>query len=105
MTEQDKVKAAINSFYKGAGLEIAFSGEANPKVAEIFGEMVKKTKDCTEALNWVPEPTGGKASISWIAKNFTQSVLAQLEQKQSLTCAKSVIWGYRRHLQIAALGV
>lgn len=42
MTEQDKVKAAINSFYKGAGLEITFSGEANPKVAEIFGEMVKK---------------------------------------------------------------
>ncbi|KZN48196.1 hypothetical protein [Pseudoalteromonas luteoviolacea] len=93
MAEQDKVKAAINSFYKGAGLDLTFKGEANPKVAEFFGEMVQKIKGCTEAPNWVPEPTGGKASISWIAKNFTQSVLAQFEQKQSLSCAKSVIWG------------
>lgn len=105
MNERDSVKKAINAFYKGAGVNVTFNGEVNKKVAEVFGEMILKTQACSDAFNWVPRPTGGKATITWVAKNFTRSVLEQLEKKQSLTCAKTVIWSYRRKIQLASAGI
>jgi len=105
MNEQIAVKNAINAFYKGAGLNIKFVGDTNPKVAEIFGKMVLETQKCTTALNWVPQPSGGKATISWVAKNFTKSVLRQLEEGQSLTCAKKAILQFKSPLKLASMGI
>ncbi len=105
MNNEKKVKNAINAFYKGAGLDLTFKGNVNNQVAEIFGVMVKEIQRCTTALNWVPVPTGGKATITWIVKNFSQSVLKQLGEKQSLTCAKTVIRNYRTKLALASLGI
>ncbi|QBG36894.1 hypothetical protein [Litorilituus sediminis] len=104
MKEQAAVKNAINAFYKGAGLNLQFSGTVTPRVAEVFGKMVFETQKCTSALNWVPRPAGGKATISWVARNFTQRILSQLSDKQSLTCAKVVIRNFRTDLQMASMG-
>lgn len=105
MDDKIKVKNAINSFYKGAGLNIKFTGSINPKVAETFGKMIIETQSCTTALRWVPKPTGGKATISWIAKNLTKSALADIDTKQSLTCAKTAILRYKTPLHLASLGL
>lgn len=105
MTDHTSVKNAINAFYKGAGLNLTFKGDVNARVAEIFGEMIFATQKCSAALSWVPRPSGGKATISWIVKNLSQSVLRQIESKQSLTCAKEVVRNYRTKLQLAALGI
>ena len=105
MNEHNRVKEAINAFYKGAGLNIKFTGQVNERVAEIFGKMVFATQQCTTALNWVPRPAGGKATISWIARNFGQSIIRQLGEGQSLTCAKSVVLKYKSTLHLASLGV
>ncbi|WP_063881416.1 hypothetical protein, partial [Pseudoalteromonas luteoviolacea] len=105
MTDDTSVKNAINAFYKGAGLNLTFKGDVNDRVAKVFGEMIFATQKCTTALNWVPRPSGGKATISWVVKNFSQSVLRQIESKQSLTCAKEVVRNYRTKLQIAASGI
>ncbi|QBG36896.1 hypothetical protein [Litorilituus sediminis] len=105
MNEQLAVKEAINAFYKGAGLNIKFTGDANQKVAEVFGKMILETQKCTTALNWVPRPTGGRATIAWVAKNFTKSVLRQLEEGQSLTCAKKAILQFKSPLKLASMGV
>ncbi|TMN41087.1 hypothetical protein [Pseudoalteromonas sp. S2755] len=105
MNEEKSVKDAINAFYKGAGVDLKFSGEVNPKVAEIFGKMIEETQQCTTALKWVPKPTGAKATIGWIAKNFTQSIISQLSEEQSLSCAKKVILNYKSPMKLASLGV
>lgn len=105
MKEQVAVKNAINAFYKGAGLDLRFIGTVTPKVAEVFGKMVLETQKCTTALNWVPRPTGGKATISWVARNFTQRIISQLSDKQSLTCAKVVIRNFRTDIQLASMGL
>ena len=105
MEDKIKVKNAINYFYKGAGLKIKFTGSINPKVAETFGKMIIETQSCTTALSWVPRPAGGKATISWIAKNLTKSALSQIETKQSLTCAKTAILRYKTPLHLASLGL
>ncbi|PHI34724.1 hypothetical protein CBQ28_23180 [Pseudoalteromonas sp. GCY] len=95
----------MNAFYKGAGLNLSFKGSVNENVAQVFGEMIQATKSCTTALNWVPEPTGGKATIKWIVKNFAQSIVKQLSSEQSLTCAKEVVRNYRTKMELAALGI
>ncbi len=105
MNEENSVKDAINAFYKGAGIDLKFTGEVNAKVAEIFGKMVVETQKCTTALKWVPTPKGGKATITWVAKNFTKSAINQLKEEQSLTCAKKVILDYKAPLKLASLGI
>ncbi|PAY01091.1 hypothetical protein CKO50_11800 [Pseudoalteromonas sp. HM-SA03] len=105
MNEEKSVKDAINAFYNGADVDLKFSGEINPRVAEIFGKMIEETRQCTTALKWVPKPTGAKATTGWIAKNFTQSIISQLSEEQSLSCAKKVILNYKSPMKLASLGV
>lgn len=105
MDEKAKVKDAINAFYQGAGLDLKFTGEVNAKVAEVFGDMIFETQKCSAAMNWVPRPTGGKATIAWVARNFGRSILGKLSDKQSLTCAKAVVRNYRTKLTLASLGM
>ncbi|ASD69732.1 hypothetical protein [Pseudoalteromonas piscicida] len=105
MNEEKSVKDAINAFYKGAGVDLTSSGEVNAKVAEIFGKMVEETRQCTAALKRMPKPTAAKATIGWIAKNFTQSIISQLSEEQSLSCAKKVILNYKSPMKLASLGV
>ncbi|REL26256.1 hypothetical protein DXX93_06430 [Thalassotalea euphylliae] len=105
MNDHIAVKNAINAFYSGAGLNLTFKGSVNEKVAQVFGEMIIATQQCSDALNWVPRPTGGKATISWIVKHFTKSSLRQISTKQSLTCAKEVVRNYKTKIQLAAMGI
>ncbi|WP_462167248.1 hypothetical protein [Pseudoalteromonas sp. GB43] len=103
--DDERVRAAINAFYKGAGVNKKFNDQVNENVAAVFGVMISETKKCSKALSWVPEPPNAKASISWVVRNFANSVLNQLKDESSLTCAKRVIQIWDRKIQMAGMGL
>ncbi len=103
--EKEIVKDAVNAFYSGAGIERTFRGPVNERVAEVFGKMLEETRRCTNSLNWVPQPTGGKATIRWVALNFSRSLRERMKDDRSLTCAKVVIWRLASELEMASQGL
>ncbi len=105
MDDKQKVKQAINGLYKFAGINTQFNGDVNKQVAEVFGELLKEINTCSNAFSWVPRPTGGKATISWVATNMSKRVLEQFSDKQSYTCARVRVAQYQRRLQLAGLGI
>ena len=67
--------------------------------------MITETQKCSNAFSWVPTPTGGKATLSWIARNFTRSIISQMRSSTSLTCAKAVAYKWSRQIDFASLGL
>ena len=104
MNEHEKVRTAINALYKSAGISYTFDGEINEQVAKVFGQMLVDIRKCSAAFIWVPIPTGSVASIGWIAKNFTQSVIHKFQSSQSFTCARAKILQYKSQLMITSVG-
>lgn len=102
--EEEVVVETINALYKGAGVELTFRGQVNEKVAQIFGEMLVESLRCTRQLNWVPRPTGRKATIRWIASNFSRSIRDRMRDSHSLTCARTVILKFRTRMELASQG-
>ncbi|REL25426.1 hypothetical protein DXX93_01910 [Thalassotalea euphylliae] len=105
MNDKQRVKETINAIYTFAGIGKKFTGDVNPKVAEVVGNLLKDINSCSTAFSWVPQPTGGKATISWIAKNMSRSILEQLKNDQSYVCARARVWQYVRPIQLASQGV
>lgn len=103
--DKDIVRYSINTFFKGAGIDKTFNGPVNEKVAEVFGKMLTESTRCSSSLSWVPRPTGGKATISWVARNFSRSIRERMRDSQYLTCAKTVIYKMMTELEMAARGL
>ena len=103
--EKEKVREVINAYYKFSRVNKTFTGEVNEKVAKIFGEMLDKTYACDSALSWVPHPAGGKATITWIARNFTRTMVEQLESKSHRVCGTGIIYNYGSLLDAAGRGL
>jgi len=103
--EKERVKEVINALYQGAGIEKRYTGKVNDDVAEVLGKMLNELKNCSASLAWVPRPYSIKPSISWIANNFSRSVIDRLRDSQSLTCAKAVIYKWDRKLTMAGMGL
>ena len=103
--EKDKVRSVINAYFKFGHVNREFTGEVNEEVARIFGEMLDKTYVCDSAFSWVPHPAGGKATISWIARNFTRTMVEQLESKSYRTCGTIIINTYITSLESAGRGL
>lgn len=100
--DKEHVRELIDGFYK-AGRSGGWNRRVNEEVAEIFGKMLEETKKCTKALNWVPRPPGGKASISWFVKNFSRVAASKLRDELSHTCAQFVIRNWNSSLIWASM--
>jgi len=105
MNDNTIVRDAINAFYKSAGLDINHTGDINERVAHVFGQMLNDTKKCSDAFRWVPRPSGGPASIAWVASNFKRGIISKLNGTQSFTCARAVILKYKSKMAMASMGV
>ncbi|KKO45443.1 hypothetical protein WG68_10355 [Arsukibacterium ikkense] len=108
MTEQQQkehVRELINTLYERAGIKMEFRGEINEDVAAVIGDLLTDISSCSAAFRWVPRPSGGKASIVWLATNITRSILADLKEKQSVSCMRARILYYRSFLELAAAGL
>ncbi|WP_166838559.1 hypothetical protein [Rheinheimera pleomorphica] len=103
--QKQHVRELINTLYHRAGVKAQFRGEINEDVAAVVGQLLTEIGTCSDAFRWVPRPTGGKASILWLAKNITKSVMAELKQKQSVTCMRARILQHKTSLEMAAAGL
>jgi hypothetical protein len=103
--DEERVREAIESLYIGAGIQKQFSGKINERVAEVFGEMLNEIRQCSTAFAWVPRPTGGKATVTWVARNFTRSTVERLRDRNGLACERGVIYKWDRELQMAGAGL
>ncbi|MDX1472548.1 MAG: hypothetical protein R3309_00170 [Reinekea sp.] len=104
MSQKEEVRNIINAIYDAAGINYKFRGEVTEMTAEVLGKMISEIRSCTTALNWVPRPTGGKATISWIARNLGSSFVRDLEKKNiSLTCGRRVLLGLRSELEYSGI--
>ena len=84
--QKEHVREIINVLYSRAGIRTQFRGEVNENVAAVVGDLLNDISTCSAAFRWVPRPTGGKASIFWLATNVTRSTLSDLKEQQSITC-------------------
>ncbi len=105
MSNKERVREAINALYKSAGIGAKFNGQINEQVAEVFGQLLADIHSCSAVFKWVPRPTGGPASIAWLVKNLTQSVIEKFKNSQSFICARTRIFQYQTPLRLASLGI
>jgi hypothetical protein len=100
-TEGTEVKEMIQSLFRLAELG-AWDGDVNDEVAEIFGIMLSETQKCSDAFKWLPKPPGGRASINWLLTQLGRGVFGAFSTKLSFVCARSVIYKWRRRLDMAS---
>jgi hypothetical protein len=93
VTENDKaeVKEMIQSLHPFANILPVWDGEVNDEVAAVFGTMLAETTKCSIAFGWVPKPSGGRATISWVVHQLGPGVFNSTRGRLSFTCARTVI--------------
>jgi len=90
--EKLAVKEMIESFYGFANVSLRWNGEVNERVAEVFGVMLNEARECSKAIGWVPRPSGGKASISWLAMQMGRGMFNHYRGQLSFSCVRGVIY-------------
>ena len=99
-----QVKEMINSLYQLAGIFPIWDGEVTEEVAAVFGIMLLETQECSRSFDWVPRPPGGRASINWLVCHLGRGFFNAHRGKLSASCARTVIYKWRRHLNLASMG-
>jgi len=103
--ERAEVKAMIQALYQAAHVTRSWDGEVNERVAEVFGAMLLETTKCSEAFAWVPRPTGGRASITWLVTNLGRGLFSIHKTRLSYTCARAVVYKWAHELKMASLNL
>ena len=62
--EKDDLREILRNFY---GDQVA-AWNINQKSFELFGELIRKTKQCDQAMKLVPLPYGGGNPVNWSIK-------------------------------------
>ena len=102
---RSEVREMIESLYKFADIPINWEIRVNEQVAEVFGKMLDETMKCSKAIGWVPKPPGGRASIAWLVMQLGSGAFNHYRSRMSFVCARSVIYKWGRHLQMASMGL
>lgn len=103
--ELAEVRNMIESFYEFAGIRLPNNFTVNEGVAAVFGTMLYETRRCSSAFVWVPQPPGGRASISWLATQLVRGLFNSYRKQLSLSCAREVIRVWRTPLEEAMIGL
>lgn len=101
----DELMEIIKQFYTFANVTFPRNLVINESVAEVFGIMLKEAATCSELMNWIPTPPGGKATIAWLVINFGNGVLNYKKAQLRHICARESIRKWRSQLEMASLGV
>lgn len=97
-------RSQTTHFFEFADTPVPWNGEVTENVAAVFGIMLAETAKCSRALNWVPRPPSGVASIAWLATQAGMAVWHQVRGKLATACARSVIRIYRADFDMATRG-
>ncbi len=103
--EKAQLKEMIESFYKHAQVPMTWNFEVNEQMAEVFGIMIRETKQCSKAFGWIPTPPGGRASIGWLVMQLGRGVFNHYILQISWTCAMGVINRWGNQLKMASMGL
>ena len=106
-TDSDKaeVKEMIQSLYRFANILPVWDGEVNDDVAAVFGTMIAETRSCSNAFEWGPKPSGGRATIAWVVRQLGRGVFNATRGRLSFTCARAVIYKWKTALDMASMGI
>lgn len=102
--EMAEVKNMIQSLFRLAELT-PWDGDVNDEVAEVFGIMLSETQKCSNAFKWLPRPPGGRATVNWLFIQLGRGMFGAFSAKLSFVCARTVIYKWRRRLDLAANGI
>ncbi|SFD82505.1 hypothetical protein [Paracidovorax konjaci] len=106
--DTDAQKAAlremIDSFFRFAQTPVPWNGVVNDGVATVFHNMLTETAKCSRALSFVPRPSGGPASVVWLAAQLAGVGYRNIQKKMSITCAKKAVQNFRSDFQLASMG-
>lgn len=110
LLDQDKIYArkVLAAFYD-ENFAARFD-TINEEVIEILGEMISRSSDCSEWMDYVPKPVtplGVKPGIKWSIRQVRKigKALLNTNKKHKFTCVTAVGWGFRGQLERAALGL
>ena len=96
MSQQDEVRDTINALFEVGGIKYEYTGPITENTAQITVDMYMSIRECTTALNWVPRPTGGRATIARVARNLGTSFIRELKKRNiSFLCARTRMYQYR----------
>lgn len=103
MSDEIIAKEVINSFFKSIGIQRKWNEPVNDEVAEIFARMLDEVRKCSDAISWIPKPSG-KATVSWLARQLGRSFIEKMNGKTSLACARYSVNAYLSAMIIASHG-
>jgi hypothetical protein len=98
----EAVRQMIERFYKIGGVPLPPGLQINEGVAAVFGTMLEKASECSKALNFVPRPPLGVASLGWLASQASRAFIGALFPRLSFICVRSTIWKWQSKLQAAS---
>ena len=106
ITEQEKedLKRILSQIYGNT----ANNWIITIKSFESFGELIKSTKECDRAMNYIPRPFGGGNAIKWASKQVRQSILrffGGTEGKYYVICMKTAALRMRSKFEMAQYGM
>jgi hypothetical protein len=72
--------------------------QINERVAAVFGIMMNEAAKCSDALNLVPRPPLGVASIGWLASQAVRAAFGAARARLSMTCVRKTIANWQSTL-------
>jgi len=78
------------------------------KSFEVFGELIKNTRECDRVMNYIPRPFSGGNVINWASKQVRQSILrvfSAKEGKHYIICMKTASLRMRSKFEMAQYGM
>lgn len=85
--EKDDLREILRNFY---GDQVA-AWNINQKSFELFGELIRKTKQCDQAMKFVPLPYGGGNPVNWSIKQVRKIITRHFlkpSNKHYIICMK-----------------
>jgi hypothetical protein len=108
MTTEDQaeiVRQMIKRFFAIANMDPPAALQINEGVAAVFGVMLQEAAKCSNALNFVPRPPLGVATLGWLGSQAARAALGTAWIRLSRTCVVQVIRTWRSKLEIASNNV
>ena len=99
--EKQKIKEILDAFYQGANRS-HWQGEINDSVAEVVKYMLEELRKCSAAAHWVPRPTMGVPTVTWLATQIGRAVLENLRGGSYKFCENQVLFVWNTPLRMAS---
>jgi hypothetical protein len=96
--QTESVRQMIGRFYAAGNVKPPTELQINERVAAVFGIMMNEAAKCSDALNLVPRPPLGVASIGWLASQAVRAAFGAARARLSMTCVRKTIANWQSTL-------